>query len=101
MDFLSYLRRDIDPSLYQNIDNVLTNLLSLPVLHDADDEQLQYDRSKTNDFDLDIKSTSTKPAPRQPGEDMAHATKERSTPVQKTADEIQIVSGEQEWHAGM
>ena len=103
VDFLSYLRRDIDPSLYQDIDNVLTNLLSLPVVHDADDDQLEYDRSKqTNQFDLNIKSTGTsvEPNPNQPGVEIRHATEEHSTSVQKLGNEVQIISSEEEWHAG-
>lgn len=46
VDFLSHLRRDVDPSLYRYIDSVLTNLLSLPEVVDIDDEQLHYDGGK-------------------------------------------------------
>ena len=44
MDFLSQLRRDVDLSLYQCIDDVLTSLLSLPEVVEFEDEPLHYGR---------------------------------------------------------
>ncbi len=107
MDFLSHLRRDIEPSLYQHIDDVLTNLLSLPEVLDSDEvEQLHYDRGKqTNDLDLEVKSTSTEfigteLAHKKPGAEIAHATEKHSIPVQKSVDKFQVISAGQDWHAG-
>ena len=39
IEFFSHLRQDVDPSLYQIIDNILSNLLSLPGdILDGDEE---------------------------------------------------------------
>lgn len=48
VDFLSHLRRDIDPSLYQHIDCVVSNLLSLPETIDNHMEHLHYEKQIIN-----------------------------------------------------
>ena len=102
VDFLSHLRRDVDPSLYQYIDDVLTNLLSLPEVLDSDDEQLHYDREKhTNDLiDLDVKSADAELLHKKVGAEIEHAKEEHSIPAQKSVDKIQTIPAGQEWHTG-
>jgi hypothetical protein len=91
----------VDPSLYQYIDDVLTNLLSLPEVLDSDDEQLHYDREKhTNDLDLDVKSADAELLHKKVGAEIEHAKEEHSIPAQKSVDKIQTIPAGQEWHAG-
>ena len=97
VEFLSHLRHDVDPSVYQYIDNVLTNLLSLPDIVESDDEQLHYDKGKqTNDLDRDVRCDNTDV--NAGSVDVDDTKEEHPVPMQKSVDEIQILTGQQEWH---
>ena len=101
VEFLSHLRRDIEPSLYQYIDDVLTSLLSLPEVLDSDDNHLHYDKGKpTVAFDPETKSASPELMHKQTSAEIQLANEECSISVQNLVDEIQSIPAGQKWQAG-
>ena len=101
VEFLSHLRRDIEPSLYQYIDDVLTSLLSLPEVLDSDDDHLHYDKGKpTVEFDPETKSASPELMHKQASVEIQLAKEECSISVQNLVDEIQSIPAGQKWQAG-
>ena len=101
VEFLSHLRRDIEPSLYQYIDDVLMNLLSLPDVLDSDDEHLHYDKGKqqTAEFDPDGKSTGIMHVKRtsEASEEIQQAEEECSISTQNAVDGIESTPAGQKW----
>ena len=100
VEFLSHLRRDIEPSLYQYIDDVLTNLLSLPDVLDSDDEHLHYDKGKqTAEFDPDGKSAGIMHVKRtsEACEEIQQEEEECAISTQNAVDGIQSTPAGQKW----
>ena len=58
IEFLSHLRQDIDPELYQNVDNVIHQLLSLPQKDATDHDQLCLYKDHENPVKNDHQQSS-------------------------------------------
>ena len=58
IEFLSHLRQDIDPELYQNVDNVIHQLLSLPQKDATDHDQLCLYKDHENHVKNDHQQSS-------------------------------------------
>ena len=58
IEFLSHLRQEIDPELYQNVDNVIHQLLSLPQKDATDHDQLSLYKDHENPVKNDHQQSS-------------------------------------------
>lgn len=83
--------------LYQCIDDVLSNLLSLPDVVDIDNEQqLHYGREMPGDnIEVNVKCSDTNHVK------IHHSKEECSIPVPKSVEGIQVSPTGPKWHAGI